>query len=163
MCGRPQFGKGFHDGDAGWSGAAMCSACLRDTTTAGPNAIRESGRLRLRPGVQRALGCQDQAELAWAAAECRRSGRPARRFTEFFYTTRTGWRRRRRVVGKAEQLDKGADPRFIVTSLRPSEIDGRVLYERLYCARGEMENRIKEQQLDLFADLPSPKRSVGFA
>ncbi|MEE9250156.1 MAG: IS1380 family transposase [Alphaproteobacteria bacterium] len=96
-----------------------------------------------------------EAELAWAAAECARTGKPQRRFTEFFYTTRKSWSRRRRVVAKAEHLPKGANPRFIVSSLAPSEIEARVLYERVYCARGEMENRIKEQQLDLFADRTS--------
>ena len=59
------------------------------------------------------------------------------------------------MIGKAEYLKKGPNPRFIVTSLKPSAINGRVLYERLYCARGDMENRIKECQLDLFADRTS--------
>ena len=59
------------------------------------------------------------------------------------------------MIGKAEHLAKGANPRFIVTSLPPAAIDGRTLYEQVYCARGEMENRIKEQQLDLFADRTS--------
>jgi hypothetical protein len=59
------------------------------------------------------------------------------------------------VVAKAEHLPKGANPRFIVTSLPASEIDARTLYEEVYCARGQVENRIKEQQLDLFADRTS--------
>jgi hypothetical protein len=59
------------------------------------------------------------------------------------------------VIAKAEHLDKGANPRFVVTSLTSGERDARSLYEDLYCARGEMENRIKEQQLDLFADRTS--------
>ena len=59
------------------------------------------------------------------------------------------------MIAKAEHLAKGPNPRFIVTSLTASEIDGRTLYERVYCARGEIENRIKEQQLDLFADRTS--------
>jgi Transposase DDE domain group 1 len=59
------------------------------------------------------------------------------------------------VVGKAEHLAKGPNPRFVVTSLGAAEIDARTLYEDIYCARGEMENRIKEQQLDLFADRTS--------
>ena len=62
------------------------------------------------------------------------------------------WSRARRVVGKAEHLRKGANPRFIVTSFDLERWPARELYEDLYCARGEMENRIKEQQLDLFAD-----------
>ena len=68
---------------------------------------------------------------------------------------RTSWSRPRRVVGKAEHLPDGANPRFVVTSLGREKIDARGLYEDLYCARGEMENRIKEQQLDLFADRTS--------
>jgi hypothetical protein len=94
-------------------------------------------------------------DLAWAEAEHQETGRPARRFKDFFYATRDSWSRRRRVIGKAEHLAKGANPRFIVTSLRRRAIDARSLYERVYCARGEMENRIKECQLDLFADRTS--------
>ena len=71
------------------------------------------------------------------------------------YATLNSWSRARRVIGKAEHLAKGPNPRFIVTSLPAAVIDRRTLYERLYCARGEMENRIKEQQLDLFADRTS--------
>ena len=74
---------------------------------------------------------------------------------DFPYTTLDSWRRERRVVAKAEHLAKGSNPRFIVTSLPTSAIDGQTLYEQIYCARGEMENRIKEQQLDLFADRTS--------
>jgi hypothetical protein len=96
-------------------------------------------------------------ELAAAEAEHRETGEPARRFADFMYTTRNSWSRRRRVVGKAEHLDKGANPRFVVTSLAASEHDARELYEDLYCQRGEMENRIKECQLDLFADRTSAK------
>ena len=77
---------------------------------------------------------------------------PARRYRDFPYRTRTSWSRTRRVVGKAEYLPKGANPRFVVTSLGSRRARAKRLYEDLYCARGEMENRIKEQQLDLFAD-----------
>jgi hypothetical protein len=56
------------------------------------------------------------------------------------------------VVAKAEHLPKGANPRFVVTSLSADQIHARTLYEEVYCARGQVENRIKEQQLDLFAD-----------
>jgi hypothetical protein len=93
--------------------------------------------------------------LATAAAEHAERGQPARRFQEFSYATLDSWSRARRVIGKAEHLAKGPNPRFIVTSLPLSAIDGRTLYKRVYCARGEMENRIKEQQLDLFADRTS--------
>ena len=79
----------------------------------------------------------------------------SRVFTEFDYQTQKSWSRQRRVIAKAEHLDKGANPRFVVTSLTAGEMDARSLYEDLYCARGEMENRIKEQQLDLFADRTS--------
>ena len=83
-----------------------------------------------------------------------RTGQTARYFTEFRYQTLNSWTRARRVVGKAEHMDKGANPRFVVTSLLAREYEKRYLYEQLYCARGEMENRIKEQ-LDLFADRAS--------
>ena len=88
-------------------------------------------------------------------AESARTGRPARRFNDFMWTTRKSWSRRRRVVGKAEHTQGEANPRFVVTSLGQKRADARTLYEDLYCARGEMENRIKECQLDLFADRTS--------
>ncbi len=94
-------------------------------------------------------------DLASAEAECRATGQPVRRFKEFFYATLDTWSRRRRVIGKAEHLPKGSNPRFVVTSLKRKDIDAKTLYEKLYCARGDMENRIKEQQLDLFADRTS--------
>ena len=108
-------------------------------------------------------------ELAWAEDEAEREGRPARRFADFAWTTKDSWSRRRRVVAKAEWMpgrgDAGANPRFVVTSLKDAEIDARTLYEKVYCARGEMENRIKECQLDLFADPRGPHaaRGVGWA
>jgi hypothetical protein len=79
----------------------------------------------------------------------------ARVFSEFSYATRKSWKRERRVVGKAEHLHKGANPRFVVTSLAAQRFAAQTLYEELYCGRGEMENRIKEQQLALFADRTS--------
>ncbi len=90
------------------------------------------------------------AELASSA-----QGHPARRFADFAWRTLDSWSRARRVVAKAEHLAQGPNPRFIVTSLPASAIDARTLYEDIYCARGEIENRIKEQQLDLFADRTS--------
>ena len=98
--------------------------------------------------LQRALG----AELHAAALESSRTGQPARCFKELSYATRRSWSRARRVVGKAEHTAGKSNPRFIVTSLSIRAWAARELYERLYCARGEMENRIKEAQLDLFAD-----------
>jgi hypothetical protein len=96
-------------------------------------------------------------QMAEAQAEHLRTGKPARRFADFMYTTLKSWSRRRRVVGKAEHLAKGANPRFVVTSLKPHQAGARELYEDIYCARGEMENRIKECQLDLYADRTSAK------
>jgi len=101
--------------------------------------------------LQRILGKElHEAKLQFAA-----TGRPARVFKEFRYQTRKSWSRPRRVVGKAEHLAKGSNPRFVVASLSAEELDARTLYEDVYCARGEMENRIKEQQLCLFADRTS--------
>ncbi|MGZ9053315.1 MAG: IS1380 family transposase, partial [Rhodoplanes sp.] len=93
-------------------------------------------------------------DMAWVEDEHETTGEAARRFKDFRYATLDTWSRRR-VIGKAEHLAKGANPRFIVTSLKRRAIDAKSLYERVYCARGEMENRIKEQQLDLFADRTS--------
>jgi hypothetical protein len=94
-------------------------------------------------------------ELARAEAASRRTGAPARLFKELRWSTLDSWSRRRRVIAKAEWTHGGPNPRFIVTSLKSAELDGRQLYETVYCARGEMENRIKECQLDLFADRTS--------
>jgi len=80
---------------------------------------------------------------------------PARRFKELTWSTRKSWSRSRRVIAKAEWTQGAANPRFIVTSLTATDGDARRLYEQVYCARGEMENRIKECQLDLFADRTS--------
>src|SRR5512134_2844400 len=96
-----------------------------------------------------------EAELGEARAEHQQTGKPARRFKGFTHATRDSWSCARRVIGKAEHLDKGANPRFVVTSLKPDRWPAKALYEELYCARGEMENRIKECQLDLFADRTS--------
>ena len=100
----------------------------------------------------------DQAivpELIGATIDSIRSGKPARRFSDFRYRTRDSWSRERRVVGKAEVTSGEANPRFIVTSLGRGQAGARYLYEEVYCARGEMENRIKECQLDMFADRTS--------
>jgi Transposase DDE domain group 1 len=93
--------------------------------------------------------------LAAAELESLARGGPVRRFADFAWRTLDSWSRARRVVAKAEHLPKGPNPRFIVTSLPTSADDPRTLYEDVYCARGEVENRIKEQQLDLFADRTS--------
>jgi Transposase DDE domain group 1 len=94
-------------------------------------------------------------ELHEAQLEFGQTGQAARVFRDFSYQTRKSWCRARRVVGKAEHLAKGSNPRFVVTSLSAERVAARPLYEEHYCARGEMENRIKEQQLCLFADRTS--------
>ena len=101
------------------------------------------------------LTAEIEAELAQAEAEATATGKPARRFEDFHYATLDSWSRRRRVIGKAEWTRGEANPRFVVTSLKKAEANGRFLYEKVYCARGEMENRIKECQGDLFADRTS--------
>jgi len=95
------------------------------------------------------------AESAAAAEESGRTGQPARRFRDFVWKTRKSWSRERRVVAKAEWTRGTANPRFVVTSLSAAETAAQALYEEIYCARGDMENRIKECQLDLFADRTS--------
>lgn len=102
-----------------------------------------------------AIGCA----LRRAHRTCVATDAPDREFADLTYRTRRGWTRARRVVAKAEVLP-GLDgpkenPRFVVTSLTPDVLDAQPLYEQLYCARGDMENRIKEQQLMLFADRTS--------
>jgi len=93
---------------------------------------------------------QDQAKKIFE-----QTGQPARVYKDFKYKTLKTWSRSRRVIAKAEHLEKGPNPRFVVTSIPADEIDAKSLYEKQYCARGEMENRIKEQQLYLFADRTS--------
>jgi hypothetical protein len=106
--------------------------------------------------LQRIIGAQmQQARLAH-----RETGKASRVFSGFTYQTHKSWSRVRRVVAKAEYLDKGENPRFVVTSLTPDKWDDRALYEKFYCARGEMENRIKEQMC-LFADRLSTDEMKG--
>ena len=114
-------------------------------------------------GVDYVLGLARNARLVRAIGgelhevrrQFERTGAAARFFTEFSYRTKKTWSLSRRVVAKAEHLSKGTNPRFVVTSLSRETMKGRPLYEDFYCARGEMENRIKEQQLALFADRTS--------
>ena len=96
-----------------------------------------------------------KSELDRAAAKSRCTGKPERSFKDFKWTTRTSWSRRRRVVAKAEWTQGEANPRFVVTSLARDAGKAKYLYEKVYCARGDMENRIKECQLDLYADRTS--------
>jgi hypothetical protein len=95
-----------------------------------------------------------------ARLEHERTKKAARVFTEFEYRTKKSWARERRVVAKAEYLDKGENPRFVVTSLGAETWAAKDLYEKFYCARGEMENRIKEQ-MSLFAYRLSTEEMKG--
>ena len=103
------------------------------------------------------LVAEIETELQAAAEVSRKTGKPARRFKDLIWSTRDSWSRERRVIAKAEWTQGEANPRFVVTSLSRAEHEARHLYEKLYCARGDMENRIKECQLDLFADRTSAK------
>jgi hypothetical protein len=97
------------------------------------------------------------AEQEQARLEFERTKEPTRVFAELRYRTLDSWSRERRVVAKAEHLAKGANPRFVVTSLAVEDRAAKGLYEEDYCGRGEAENRIKEQQLHLFADRTSAR------
>lgn len=116
-------------------------------------------------GVQYVLGmagnerltAQIKPELKAAKRKATRTGQPARVFTDFQYRTRKSWSAERRVIAKAEHTNGSANPRFIVTNVHPAYGAPRFLYETVYCQRGEMENRLKECQGDLFADrTPTP-------
>jgi len=117
------------------------------------------------PGVDFVFGLAKNSRLErllertmfWAKARHVLTGVAAREFNEFPYQTLDSWSRPRRVIGKAEVSAGGENPRFVVTSLEPQHAykEAQAIYEELYCARGDMENRIKEQQLDLFADRTS--------
>ena len=128
-------------GDSGFCRDALMSWCEG-------NGVHYVFGLARNQRLVRAIG----GELQEAAAESAQSKQPARRFKELTYRTRKSWSRSRRVVAKAEHTGDKANPRFIVTSLSIEEYSTRELYEEFYCARGEMENRIKEAQLALFAD-----------
>lgn len=96
-------------------------------------------------------------EMRKARRKAKRTGQPARVFADFAYRTRRSWKGKRRVIGKAEWTNGGANPRFIVTNVHVANGSARFLYEDVYCQRGEMENRLKECQGDLFADrTPAP-------
>jgi hypothetical protein len=101
---------------------------------------------RLKAKIKKEL---QKAERLYRETQC-----AARIFKEFYYKTRKSWSEQRRVIAKAEHLEKGANPRFVVTSLKAEQWPAQALYEELYCVRGDMENRIKEQ-LMLFADRTS--------
>jgi hypothetical protein len=96
-----------------------------------------------------------EKDLDKASKKFRKTGKVARLFSEFQYTTQHSWSRKRRVIAKAEHLAKGSNPRFVVTSVPSRRLGARYIYEHTYCERGDMENRIKEQQRGLFADRTS--------
>ncbi|MDY7096437.1 MAG: IS1380 family transposase [Acidobacteriota bacterium] len=110
-------------------------------------------------GVDFVLGLARNPRLEEALSEtfdeaheiCERTGEPTRCYGEWQHSTLDSWSRERRVIGKAEITERGENPRFVVTSLPARRYAARRVYEQIYCARGDMENRIKEQQLDLFA------------
>jgi hypothetical protein len=101
------------------------------------------------------LGRAIGSEMEEARKQHLATNKPARIFRELTYRTRKSWSRERRVVAKAEHISGKANPRFVVTSWPVDRADAATLYEKVYCARGDMENRIKEQQLHLFADRTS--------
>ncbi len=112
--------------------------------------------LQRNPRLRKIIG----AEMHQAHILHQTTGNAARVFAEFDYRTHKSWSRSRRVVAKAEYLDKGENPRFLVTSLPSEQWAAQQLYEKFYCARGEMENRIKEQ-MHLFADRLSTDEMKG--
>jgi hypothetical protein len=117
----------------------------------------ESNRIDFLFGLARngRLEAEIAAETAQARAQAGVTTMPARCYRDFAWRTLDSWSRTRRVIGKAEWTGDKANPRFVVTSLKVTAVAARHLYEAIYCARGEMENRIKECQLDLFADRTS--------
>jgi hypothetical protein len=131
-------------GDSGFAREALMAWC-------------EANRVDFLFGLARNERLEEaiKAELMTATLESIRTGRSARCFKDFTWSTLDGWSRSRRVIGKAEVTRGEANPRFVVTSLRSKEVAAQHLYETVYCARGDMENRIKECQLDLFADRTS--------
>jgi Transposase DDE domain group 1 len=131
-------------GDSGFAREALMAWC-------------EANRVDFLFGLARNERLEEaiKAELMTATLESIRTGRAARCFKDFTWSTLDSWSRNRRVVGKAEVTRSDANPRFVVTSLNAKEVGARYLYETVYCARGDMENRIKECQLDLFADRTS--------
>jgi hypothetical protein len=131
-------------GDSGFAREALMAWCEANRVEYVLGLAR-NGRL------VRAIG----GALHAVRTEHAQTGAAARRFEELRYRTQRTWSRERRVVAKAEWLPGKQNPRFVVTSLRVEAVAAQALYEQIYCARGDMENRIKEQQLDLFADRTS--------
>jgi hypothetical protein len=132
-------------GDSGFARDPFMNACEAREGVYYLLGLAKNARLLQKIGV----------ELVEAQARHAQTGQASRVFTEFGYRTRKSWSRPRRVIAKAEHLAKGPNPRFLVTNLPRDYAEAPMLYEHTYCARGDMENRIKEQQLDLFADRTS--------
>lgn len=131
-------------GDSGFCRDAILAWCET-------NGVHDVVGLAKNKRLRKILG----GELQQAKEAFEATGRASRVFKDFPWRTRKSWSRERRVVGKAEHLAKGANPRFVVTSLPAEEFDAKTLDEVECCGRGNMENRIKEQQLMLFADRTS--------
>jgi hypothetical protein len=129
--------------DSGFCRDALMSWCERHQVDYVLGLARNA---RLRQAIE--------AEMEQARALHAQTHQAARLFTEFSYQTHESWSGSRRVIAKAEYLDKGENPRFVVTSLSAERMAPQPLYEQLYCARGDMENRIKEQ-FSLFSDRTS--------
>jgi len=124
-------------GDAGFAREAIFAWCEAEDGVDYVTGLARNARL--------------ERLLEPAMTRCAETGTPGRVYQELRYRTKKSWSRTRRVIGKAEITEHGRNPRFIVTSLTVDAMEGQKLYEEVYCARGDMENRIKEQQLDLFA------------
>lgn len=131
-------------GDGGFARDALMTWCEANAVHY-VFGLAKNARLIAEISDQQAVALQRSTE----------SGKSEREFRDFEYRTRSSWSCARRVVGKAEQLPGRSNPRFVVTTLTADQFDMRALYEDLYCARGDMENRIKECQADLFADRTS--------
>jgi hypothetical protein len=127
-------------GDSGFAREALMTWC-------------EANRVDFLFGLARneRLEAMIRDELVQASLDTLRTAKPARRFKDFMWSTLDSWSRNRRVIGKAEVTQAEANPRLVVTSLKSREVAAQHLYEVIYCARGEMENRIKKCQVDLFA------------
>jgi len=136
--------------DSGFAREAIMAWCEA-------NAVQYVLGLARNKRLVRAIG----GALEQVREEAQRTGEKARCFRDLRYRTKKSWSRERRVVAKAEQLGDKSNPRFVVTSLDMASYPAPALYERLYCARGDMENRIKEQQLGMFADRTSTATMRG--
>ena len=149
---RVRFGKKIKilvRGDSGFTRESIMSWCEKHRNVFYLLGLARNARL------QKEL--EEDFERIEEAIEAGELEAPCRRFKDFTYRTLKSWGRKRRVVGKAERTRQGTNPRFVVTNLPAGDYPAQMLYEEVYCARGEMENQIKVQQLDLFADRTSTR------